>query len=349
MDSDYRDDLDLAARVARGDPEAFNEFYSRHTGLVFAFVYHLLNGARADAEEIWQDTFVAALRALPGYRGQGRLSSWLCGIARRKAADFHRHKGGTRAPLLSVSPEQLLDLMDRCPLPDEIPQQSATRARVLEALSELPLDYRNALMMRYVDGQPLEEPGFRQALDKLSRSRYVCGVWLIHPDGRIAFSTAGFATRGSVQEWARAETRRVLSEMPEGFLSPPQRVALLAASAIQSEGEHNDIFRQMIRPLRNGDDTVLGFVGVSYQATPDADVFPGVGYAITLFLIPIGLLVYWLALPCWVFLDANARGERAWIWAMFVLLGNLVALFAYLLTRHPQPHTGPEASSEKTI
>ena len=61
------------------------------------------------------------------------------------------------------------------------------------------------------------------------------------------------------------------------------------------------------------------------------------GYATALFLVPIGLMVYWLVLPWWVFLDAKARGERAWVWAMFVLLGNLVALFAYLLARHPLP------------
>jgi hypothetical protein len=139
-----------------------------------------------------------------------------------------------------------------------------------------------------------------------------------------------------VQDLALDETRRVLSQMPEGFLSTQQRIALLAASTIQREGEHNDIFSQMIRPLRNGNDVELGFIGVYYAASPDAGGFPGIGYAITLFLIPIGLLVYWLALPWWVFLDAKARGERAWVWAMFVLLGNLVALFAYLLARQPR-------------
>ena len=157
MGSDYKDDLDLAARVAQGDAGAFNDFYARHADLVFAFIYHLLNGARADAEEIWQDTFVAALRALPGYRGQSQVSSWLCGIARRKVADFHRRRGGTREPVSSVPPEQLLDLMDSGPLPDEVLQQGAARARVVEALARLPVDYRNALIARYVDGQPVDE------------------------------------------------------------------------------------------------------------------------------------------------------------------------------------------------
>jgi energy-coupling factor transporter transmembrane protein EcfT len=93
----------------------------------------------------------------------------------------------------------------------------------------------------------------------------------------------------------------------------------------------------MVRPLGDGDDVELGFVGVSYDANPTLEGFPGFGYAVAVLAIPIGLMVYWLALVGWVFLDAKVRGERAWVWAMFVLLGNLVALFAYLLARQPRP------------
>jgi hypothetical protein len=183
----------------------------------------------------------------------------------------------------------------------------------------------------------LDDPPFRQALEKLRRAQYVAGVWLIRPDGQIVFSNSRFADRGRVEEWATDETRRVLAEMPEGFLTAPQRMALLAASAIQSEGEHNDVLRQMIRPLRGNDDVELGFVGVSYDANTELGEFPGLGYAVAVLIIPVGLLVYWLALAGWVFLDAKVRGERAWVWAMFLLLGNLVALFAYLLARQPLP------------
>ena len=183
----------------------------------------------------------------------------------------------------------------------------------------------------------LDDPPFQQALEKLRRARYVAAVWLIHPDGQIAFSNTRFADRGRVEEWATEETHRVLSEMPEGFLTPLQRTALLAASAIQSEGEHNDVFRQMVRPLRASDDTELGIVALSYDVNPGLGGFPGIGYAVAVLVIPVGLMVYWLALVGWVFLDAKVRGERAWVWAMFVLLGNLVALFAYLLARQPHP------------
>jgi hypothetical protein len=51
----------------------------------------------------------------------------------------------------------------------------------------------------------------------------------------------------------------------------------------------------------------------------------------------LGLASYWLSLPAWVWLDARARGERAWVWAVFVLLGNLVGLITYILARRPRP------------
>lgn len=191
----------------------------------------------------------------------------------------------------------------------------------------------------------LEEPVFREALAKFCHARYVAYVWLVRPDGQIAFSTAPSATHGQargVEESATEETRRIVSEMPEGFLTPQQRIGLLAASAIQSEGEHNDVLDHMIRPLQNGSGMWVGFVGVAYAASPDAAGFPGILFTLPLLLIPAGLLAYWLALPCWVFWDAKGRGEKAWVWAMFVLLGNLVALFAYLLTRHPQTHARTE-------
>ncbi len=157
MGIDYQDDMDLAARVTQGEPGVFDLFYRRYGDLVFAFIYHRLNGARLDAEEIWQDTFIAAIRALPDYRGQSRLSSWLCGIARRKVADHWRRKNETVDRVSAVPLEKLVELMDKGPLPDDLLRQNATRAHVVAALAELPIDYREALVTRYADGCPVAE------------------------------------------------------------------------------------------------------------------------------------------------------------------------------------------------
>lgn len=156
MDNDLQDDLRLARRVAQGENAAFEEFYARHADLVFAFVLHRLHGSRPDAEEIWQDTLVAALRALPTFRGDCRLSSWLLGIARRKIADRWRrsgHLGRTEVPL---PPEDLLAIMDSAEHPAAQLDGASVRARVVESLARLPSDYRDALTARYADGDPVE-------------------------------------------------------------------------------------------------------------------------------------------------------------------------------------------------
>ena len=157
MRDDYENDRELAGRVARGDADAFGKFYKDHADLVFGFIFNLLNGDRTAAEEIWQEAFMAAIRTLPSYRGESRLLSWLCGIARHKVADYLRRRTGPGGPVLSVSPDRLRELMDSGPLPDEALNRSEARARLIEALAELPDDYRIVLLARHAEGCSVEE------------------------------------------------------------------------------------------------------------------------------------------------------------------------------------------------
>ncbi len=150
------EDLDLARRVAAGDQQALEALYARYAEPLFAFIFHLLDGERCDAEETWQETWLAALHGLRAYRGDSRLFTWLCAIARHKAADRRRRRG--RAIALSGLPAgELAALIDAGPLPEEVVAERATRARVVEALGVLPEDYREALVARYADDCPVDE------------------------------------------------------------------------------------------------------------------------------------------------------------------------------------------------
>ncbi|SPE57245.1 putative RNA polymerase sigma factor NccH [Verrucomicrobia bacterium] len=151
------DDPALAKRVAAGDQSAVNELYQRHADPLFAFILHSLQGSRPEAEDVWQDTLAAAFRALPSYRGQSRFFSWLCSIARHKIADYYRRRNRTTQPILLIPPEELTQLMDEGPLPDELINQRETCLRVVEALGQMPMDYRQALTARYSDGRSVEE------------------------------------------------------------------------------------------------------------------------------------------------------------------------------------------------
>ena len=162
--------------------------YARYADPLFAFVYHHLDGSRPDAEEVWQDTWVAALGSLQTYGGRSRLFTWLCGIARRKIADRLRRRGLQRAAFSAASPEQLAALMDAGPLPDEILAQAGTRVRVVEALASLPEDYRLALVARYADQRSVGEVA--KSLDRtykateslLARARKAFRAAFLHGD-----------------------------------------------------------------------------------------------------------------------------------------------------------------------
>jgi RNA polymerase sigma-70 factor, ECF subfamily len=86
------DETTEIARAKAGDRQAFARLVTRYQARVRGLARTLLGDA-ALAEDVAQEVFLAAWRALPTYRGQGSLASWLLTIARRKAIDLGRGRG----------------------------------------------------------------------------------------------------------------------------------------------------------------------------------------------------------------------------------------------------------------
>jgi hypothetical protein len=182
----------------------------------------------------------------------------------------------------------------------------------------------------------IDDPAFRAMLAKVQNMPYVAYVWLFTPDGEIIQGNLAVSKGDTAEEMATDETRRVLGILPEQMLSAEQRMAVLSASAMQREGEHNDVFRHLLRELRGPNGELVAMVGLTYDVSPGIGKPPNALTVLLLVGLLLGMGVYWLSLPLWVWLDARTRGERAWVWAVFVLLGNLVALIAYILARVPR-------------
>ena len=96
--AEYVDDLVLLQRLARGDRDALTVFYGRHIDAVYRFVYQQVGGNQQDAEDVTQETFIAAIDSLESFRGDSRLYVWLCGIAWRKASDLRRRRDHSKTP-----------------------------------------------------------------------------------------------------------------------------------------------------------------------------------------------------------------------------------------------------------
>jgi RNA polymerase sigma factor (sigma-70 family) len=91
-------DLDsvLVAEARRGSSQAFDRLVAKHQQAVRGFLRRL-TGDWSDADDLAQDTFVAAWAGLGAYKGASSVRSWLCAIAYRKALSHRRSRGRSAA------------------------------------------------------------------------------------------------------------------------------------------------------------------------------------------------------------------------------------------------------------
>jgi RNA polymerase sigma-70 factor, ECF subfamily len=151
----------VAALIADGrHRDALVECMRAHATSLGRLCFALL-GDQAEAEEVLQESFVAAFHAMPGYRAEGSVAAWLHGIARRQCA---------RRLVTRVRRERRLRLVHDAhatpSLPDEELERRRRGARVREALEELKPSDREALLLHYESGLSFAEIAALQSLDE---------------------------------------------------------------------------------------------------------------------------------------------------------------------------------------
>lgn len=145
--------LGRAVGLAAGDAPPFDAVVLQHQGMVRAFLRRLCD-ADALADDLAQETFLKARRALPKFRGEGSLASWLLRIAYREFLGHRRRRSS--ADVLVHDFEDTGDLRGRGP--DRTLERDVRRA--LQALSP---DERAAIAACFFDELTHEEAAF--ALD----------------------------------------------------------------------------------------------------------------------------------------------------------------------------------------
>ncbi|HEY2664231.1 MAG TPA: sigma-70 family RNA polymerase sigma factor [Candidatus Binataceae bacterium] len=140
---------DLLARLRRGDIEAAREFYSDYEPRVFRFIAHALGRWReADAEDLTQETFIAVAEAIPSFRGDCSLLTFVCSIAHRKVASFIRRNRRREALLFrSIEGDE----------PSRLGVEDAAFDGIQIALGALTVEYREILMLKYVEDASVAE------------------------------------------------------------------------------------------------------------------------------------------------------------------------------------------------
>jgi RNA polymerase sigma-70 factor (ECF subfamily) len=106
---------DLVTRACQGDSDAFRLIFERYSRPVISFIFDMVND-RGLAEELTQETFVRAYRAMRTMRKDTKLSTWLFGIARNVARESIRARvRGNRQ--VDLADKSVMDLSDNKPVP----------------------------------------------------------------------------------------------------------------------------------------------------------------------------------------------------------------------------------------
>ena len=151
-------DEELVTRSRGGDADSFNELILRWERPIYALAYRVI-GREEDARDVCQETFLRAYRALPGFKGDAKFSSWLYRIALNLCRDWIRRQ--RRAPV-SQMPEDM-DVLEAAAAvgPSESIEDLAARreltAIVEEAMALLPPEQRTAIILKEYHGMTFQE------------------------------------------------------------------------------------------------------------------------------------------------------------------------------------------------
>ncbi len=149
----------IVARCLAGDAESFRPLVHRYQRLAFSVALRML-GSRADAEDVTQQGFTDAYRALDRFRGDGRknaFSTWLVRIVVNRSKDILKSKKRTESPLDGdvAGSDAIFAHQPRSP---EETLVLAQRRRSLEvALQKIPLKYREVLVLKDVEDLAYED------------------------------------------------------------------------------------------------------------------------------------------------------------------------------------------------
>jgi RNA polymerase sigma-70 factor (ECF subfamily) len=151
-------DEELVARSMGGDLDSFNQLVLRWERPIYALAYRVI-GREEEARDVAQETFLRAFRALGGFKGQAKFSSWLYRITLNLCRDWMRKE--RRTPV-SQAPEgiDIIELAGEA-TPHETIEQMVGRKElgraVSKAMAALPEEQRTAIILKEYHGLTFQE------------------------------------------------------------------------------------------------------------------------------------------------------------------------------------------------
>lgn len=178
--ADPGSDEALMQAFARGDANAFDALYERHRGWLYRMLARQLpDDARAD--DVFQETWYALIRAAPSYQPTARFTTWLYLLARQRIADYWRASNPGERPLAFNEDGELQDtdvldaLIDEVTDPLRLAERRQLAGRLVAAIGALPPLQREALLLAEEADMSLEDIALATGTERetvKSRLRY---------------------------------------------------------------------------------------------------------------------------------------------------------------------------------
>ena len=151
-------DEDLVARSRGGEVDSFNQLILRWERPIYALAYRVI-GREEDARDVVQETFLRAFRALPGFKGQAKFSSWLYRIALNLCRDWIRRQRRTPVVQMPEEPDAVDRIARRDPVEsiEDLVARKELSAIVAEAMALLPDEQRTAIILKEYHGMTFQE------------------------------------------------------------------------------------------------------------------------------------------------------------------------------------------------
>ena len=155
--SDEITDQELVKRVQKGDKRAFDQLFVRYQGKIFGLVTRYVRD-RQEVEDVVQEAFIKAFRALPRFRGDSQFYTWLYRIAINTAKN-HLVARARRPPGADIDADdaESYEPMRQVENPENELARDELSKVIHKAIADLPDDLRSAVTLREFDGMSYEQ------------------------------------------------------------------------------------------------------------------------------------------------------------------------------------------------
>lgn len=154
-------DQQLVERVQNGDKHAFDLLVIKYQRKLARLLSHFIRDT-AEVEDVTQEAFIKAYRALPSFRGDSAFYTWLYRIGINTAKNFLVSQGRKVPTIEGISNEEAEDFEDNSLLKEVSTPESELMSKqiaqtVSKSLDALPEELRSAIVLREIDGLSYEE------------------------------------------------------------------------------------------------------------------------------------------------------------------------------------------------